>query len=89
MTGIFIIEYGQLWAQWSWPTLGAVSYRDDSHTHAMRFQVDGREFELRQAIGSVVNLLTGNRELFQFNLSNPEAKDRFLEALGDALASKA
>ena len=70
-------------------SLGPVSYENDPGTHAMRFQVDGKGFELRQAIGSVVNLLTGSREIFQFNLSNPEAKDRFLQALGDAIASTA
>ena len=52
----------------------------------MRFQINGKPFELRQAIGSDVNLLSDRREVFQFNLSNPEAKDRFLEVLGDALA---
>src|SRR5579875_1258288 len=66
-------------------SLGTVSYGRDSGCRAMRFQINGKPFELRQAIGSVVNLLSDRREVFQFNLSNPEAKDRFLEALGDAL----
>lgn len=67
-------------------SLGAVSYRHNSGSDAMRFQVNGRPFELRQAIGSVVNLWADRREIFQFNLSNPQAKGRFLEALDDALA---
>lgn len=70
-------------------SLGPLSYGADAGLQAMTFQVKGRGFELRQAIGSYVNLLTGGRELFQFNLSNPEAKDRFLVALGEALASPA
>ena len=69
-------------------SIGHMSYGDHCGCPAVKFQAGGRAFELRQTIGSYVNLSSGDRELFQCNLSNPNAKDRFVEALGNALAAK-
>jgi hypothetical protein len=70
-------------------SLGPLTYKDDFLTNAMHFAVDGRPFKVQQVTGTLASLEipTGSgRMLAQFQLQNPDAKGRFLEALRKALS---
>ena len=66
--------------------LQPVTYENSFEVNQMVFSIDGIVFKLRQAAGTAVDLLQGSRELFQFDLASPTAKDYFLRALGAAVA---
>lgn len=69
-------------------SLGPLTYKDDFLTNAVHFTVDGKRFKVQQVTGTLANLETPSEKisLLQFQLLNPDAKDRFLDALGKALA---
>jgi hypothetical protein len=60
----------------------------DFLTNAMHFTVNGKAFKVQQVTGTLANLETPTAKThsLQFQLQNPDAKDRFLDALGKALA---
>jgi hypothetical protein len=70
-------------------SLGPLTYKDEFLANAVHFAVGGRPFKVQQVTGTLANLEipTGSgRILAQFQLQSPDAKDRFLEALGKALS---
>jgi hypothetical protein len=70
-------------------SLGPLTYHDSFLTNAMHFTVDGKLFKVEQASGTLANLEMPSAErphLLQFQLQRSDAKDRFLDALGKALA---
>ena len=70
-------------------SLEPLTYIDDFLSNAMHFAVDSRSFKVQQVTGTLANLTTTAdpiRTLVQFQLQNPDAKDRFLKALGEALS---
>ena len=68
--------------------LQPVTYENSSEVNQMAFNIDGMSFELRQAAGTAVDLLQGSRELFQFDLASPMARDHFLRALGAVVSRR-
>ena len=72
--------------------IGPVTFVQRFLAQAMTFHVDGRSFRLRQQTGALMQLEeTENNEFsyrmlgHQFNLHNEDAKDTFLNTLGNAL----
>ncbi len=66
--------------------LQPTTYSRDSERNQMSFSLDGIHYVLRQAGGTTVDVLEGSRELFQFDLASPIARDQFLTAFGEALS---